>query len=198
MSSALQSIPHTRRFNVAAGIARQQNYGDNHAHDYPHYLHHSPRNFNGRRRYSCAYPRSRGLRKLEHLMVSTPEDFNRELFEPNARVECIMAIENEGCGGLRALSFHNFFDLPDEKGCIWKICSSSRNVVAKATAKRCLFGLHRSPLRAIAVASEWSVDWNTPSIDFYKAMGATVMPEWNIVRAAGDAPHTSDAASMKP
>ena len=30
---------------------------------------------------------------------------------------------------------------------------------------------------------EWRVlDWNTPSIEFYKSLGATVMPEWHLVR----------------
>jgi GNAT superfamily N-acetyltransferase len=35
---------------------------------------------------------------------------------------------------------------------------------------------------------EWSVlDWNEPAIQFYKAMGAVVMPDWRICRVAGDA-----------
>jgi hypothetical protein len=35
---------------------------------------------------------------------------------------------------------------------------------------------------------EWSVlDWNQPTIDFYRAMGATVMPDWRICRLAGPA-----------
>ncbi len=30
---------------------------------------------------------------------------------------------------------------------------------------------------------EWRVlDWNAPSIEFYKSLGATVMPEWHLVR----------------
>jgi hypothetical protein len=30
---------------------------------------------------------------------------------------------------------------------------------------------------------EWSVlDWNTPSIEFYKRIGATVLPDWKICR----------------
>ena len=34
----------------------------------------------------------------------------------------------------------------------------------------------------------WQVlDWNTPSIDFYKAMGATVMEEWLTCRVEGEA-----------
>jgi hypothetical protein len=35
---------------------------------------------------------------------------------------------------------------------------------------------------------KWSVlDWNTPAIDFYRAMGAEMMDEWTNVRVAGEA-----------
>ena len=35
---------------------------------------------------------------------------------------------------------------------------------------------------------EWAVlDWNKPAIDFYRAMGATVMDEWRICRLTGAA-----------
>jgi GNAT superfamily N-acetyltransferase len=35
---------------------------------------------------------------------------------------------------------------------------------------------------------EWAVlDWNTPAIEFYRAMGAEFMDEWRIVRVTGDA-----------
>jgi len=38
---------------------------------------------------------------------------------------------------------------------------------------------------------EWSVlDWNKPSIDFYRAMGATVMDDWRICRLSGEALET--------
>lgn len=48
-------------------------------------------------------------------------------------------------------------------------------------------------LAAIAVARgyarvEWSVlDWNTPSIGFYRRLGAVAMDEWTIFRLAGGA-----------
>ena len=48
-------------------------------------------------------------------------------------------------------------------------------------------------LARIAVARgcgrfEWSVlDWNAPAIQFYEGLGATVMPEWRIVRVTGEA-----------
>ena len=35
---------------------------------------------------------------------------------------------------------------------------------------------------------EWAVlEWNTPAIDFYRALGATVLPDWRIVRVVGPA-----------
>ena len=35
---------------------------------------------------------------------------------------------------------------------------------------------------------EWAVlDWNTPAIDFYAAMGAQAMDEWRIRRVSGEA-----------
>jgi hypothetical protein len=35
---------------------------------------------------------------------------------------------------------------------------------------------------------EWAVlDWNTPAIEFYQAMGAEFMDEWRIVRVTGEA-----------
>jgi RimJ/RimL family protein N-acetyltransferase len=34
---------------------------------------------------------------------------------------------------------------------------------------------------------EWSVlDWNEPAINFYKAMGASILPDWRICRVTGD------------
>jgi RimJ/RimL family protein N-acetyltransferase len=30
---------------------------------------------------------------------------------------------------------------------------------------------------------EWRVlDWNKPSIEFYKSLGASILPEWHLVR----------------
>lgn len=57
-------------------------------------------------------------------------------------------------------------------------------------------GLGRELLRTLAevcVAEgyhrlEWSVlDWNTPSIDFYRAAGAVPMDEWTVFRLTDDA-----------
>ena len=32
----------------------------------------------------------------------------------------------------------------------------------------------------------WCLDWNKPSIDFYKSLGAVPMEEWTVYRVTGD------------
>ena len=57
-------------------------------------------------------------------------------------------------------------------------------------------GIGKALLRKVAaIAVEkncprltWAVlDWNTPAIDFYRAMGADFLDEWRMVRVTGDA-----------
>jgi len=33
----------------------------------------------------------------------------------------------------------------------------------------------------------WVLDWNQPSIDFYKSLGAVAMDEWTVYRVSGEA-----------
>lgn len=57
-------------------------------------------------------------------------------------------------------------------------------------------GIGKELLRKVAAIAvergcarlKWSVlDWNTPAIDFYRAMGAEFMDEWTNVRVSGEA-----------
>jgi GNAT superfamily N-acetyltransferase len=57
-------------------------------------------------------------------------------------------------------------------------------------------GLGKALLRTLAaIAVErgyarfewWVLDWNTPSIDFYRGLGAVAMDEWTVYRLTGDA-----------
>ena len=68
-------------------------------------------------------------------------------------------------------------------------------------------GLGRELLRTLADVCvqrgydrlEWSVlDWNTPSIDFYKAAGAVPMDEWTVFRLTDDALNTFAADRRGP
>lgn len=41
--------------------------------------------------------------------------------------------------------------------------------------------------RGYARVEWWVLDWNTPSIDFYRSLGATGMDEWTVFRLTGQA-----------
>ncbi|MGI9226841.1 MAG: GNAT family N-acetyltransferase, partial [Candidatus Nanopelagicaceae bacterium] len=41
----------------------------------------------------------------------------------------------------------------------------------------------------------WVLDWNEPSINFYKAIGAEAMDEWTVYRLSGNALRSFAASS---
>ena len=125
--------------------------------------------------------------KLEHLMISTPADFERELFDSGSVIEAIVAKENDVAIGF-ALFFHNFSTFLGRKGLYLEDLYVKPGCRGKGYGKALLVRLAQIAVERKCGRFEWSVlDWNTPSIEFYEAMGATVMPEWRIVRATGDA-----------
>jgi len=125
--------------------------------------------------------------KLEHLMISTPADFERELFDTGAVIEAIVAKENDVAIGF-ALYFRNFSTFLGRKGLYLEDLYVKPECRGKGYGKALLVRLAQIAVERNCGRFEWSVlDWNTPSIKFYEAMGATVMPEWRIVRATGDA-----------
>ena len=71
---------------------------------------------------------------------------------------------------------------------ISRTCSCGRRIAARASARRCWSHLAQRCVDEGWARFEWSVlDWNTPSIEFYKSLGAVLMDEWTGVRVSGDA-----------
>jgi GNAT superfamily N-acetyltransferase len=87
-----------------------------------------------------------------------------------------------------ALFFHNFSTFLGRRG-LWLEDLFVRPVHRRQGCARALL----RTLAALAQARgcgrfEWAVlDWNTPAIDFYRSLGATVLPDWRIVRVVGPA-----------
>jgi GNAT superfamily N-acetyltransferase len=125
--------------------------------------------------------------KLSHLCVASEADLAEALFGPRPAAEVLIASENGEPAGF-ALFFHNFSTFLGRRG-LWL----EDLFVQPAHRRRgCAQALLRA-LAAIAVEREcgrfeWSVlDWNVSAIDFYRALGATVLPDWRIVRVVGPA-----------
>jgi hypothetical protein len=54
--------------------------------------------------------------------------------------------------------------------------------------KALLIALAKEAVTNGCARMDWMVlDWNTPAIEFYRALGADVMPEWELCRLSGDA-----------
>jgi GNAT superfamily N-acetyltransferase len=120
-------------------------------------------------------------------VVATEEGLLRDGFGPNPYYFCLIA-EHDGQPAGFALFFYNYstwmgrpgiyledlFVLPEFRGLgIGK--ALLRRVAAVAMEKGC-------------ERLQWEVlDWNTPAIDFYSAMGAEFLDEWRNVRLDGAA-----------
>ena len=76
--------------------------------------------------------------------------------------------------GRHGLSLEDLFVRPDFRG--------------KGLGKALIVSLARRCVAENLARFEWSVlDWNAPSIAFYKALGATMQDDWTGCRVTGDA-----------
>jgi GNAT superfamily N-acetyltransferase len=120
--------------------------------------------------------------KLAHHCHATIESLDRTLFGPRPYAEVLIARLGDMPVGY-ALFFHNYSTFLASPGIYLEdvfVLPEHRNKgIGKAVLKR----LAQPALERGCSRLEWSVlDWNTPSIEFYKRIGATVHPDWRICR----------------
>ena len=120
--------------------------------------------------------------KLSDMCVGTPEMLRESLFGRHRSCEALIA-ERDGKSVGFALYFSTFSTFLCKPGLYLEdlfVEPEHRGV-----------GLGKALLRALAALAverdcgrfEWRVlDWNEPSIRFYRSLGATIMPEWELVR----------------
>ena len=132
----------------------------------------------------------KGLAEYERLadeMIGTEDLLREHLFGERPYVEVLIAEAGGNAVGF-ALFFHNYstfltrpgiyledlFVLPEERG--------------RGYGKALLTALGRLAVERNCGRLEWSVlDWNEPSIQFYRSLGAVGMEEWTINRVTGEA-----------
>jgi GNAT superfamily N-acetyltransferase len=124
--------------------------------------------------------------KLAHEVVAREEDFQEALFGARPVVEAVMAsLDGEPVG--YALFFANFSTFLGKPGLYLE------DLYVRPEARG--LGAGRALLEHLAQIAvdrgwgrfEWAVlDWNEPSIAFYKKMGARAMDEWTIFRLTGE------------
>ena len=120
--------------------------------------------------------------KLEHMVAGSDAMMHDALFGARPSCECVIAEENSMPVGF-ALFFTTFSTFLCKPGLyledLFVIPSARGKGYGKALLKH-LAGLAKA---RDCGRFEWRVlDWNEPSIQFYKSLGATILPEWHLVR----------------
>lgn len=143
----------------------------------------------------------RGLAEYEHLLdrvSATPEKLRATLFGERPAAEALLA-EWQGEAAGFALFFPNYSTFLAQPGLYLKDLFVLPQRRGLGIGKALLQALAALALQRGCGRFEWSVlDWNQPSIEFYQAMGATVMPDWRICRVTGEALQRLGAADFAP
>ena len=125
--------------------------------------------------------------KLEHLVVATEAMLHEGLFGARPACEAIVG-EEDGQVVTFALFFHNFSTFLTRKGLYLEDLYVKQSCRGKGYGRQMLVRLAQLAVERECGRFEWSgLDLNTPAIDFYKGMGAELLPDWRICRVAGDA-----------
>jgi GNAT superfamily N-acetyltransferase len=124
---------------------------------------------------------------LRHEVEATVADIRESLFGATPRAVCDLAFWNDEPAGF-ALWFYNYSTFRGRAGIYLEdlfVDDAMRGrgigkALLQHLAKRCVDeGLPR--------LQWWVLDWNAPSIEFYKSLGAVPQDEWTVFRVSGDA-----------
>ena len=122
--------------------------------------------------------------KLLDEVVATPEILEEWIFDKQ-KAEVIFAMEGDTEVGF-ALFFHNFSTFVGRAGIYLEDLFVRPEHRGKGYGKGLLQQLAKIAVERGCGRLEWvCLDWNQPSIDFYKSLGAVPMDDWTIYRIAG-------------
>ena len=125
--------------------------------------------------------------KLTHELVVTEAGIADALFAGNPVLTCEIA-EWEGEPAGFAVWFFNFPTFAGRRGIYLEDLFVRPAFRGKGIGKALLAYLARLCVDNGWSRLQWSVlDWNTPSIDFYKSLGAQMMDEWKLCKVTGAA-----------
>lgn len=130
----------------------------------------------------------RELAEYERLSddVVASEELLREWIFEKGKAEVIFALEDGKEVGF-ALFFNNFSTFLGRAGIYLEDLFVREEYRGKGYGKGLLQVLARITRERGCGRLEWScLDWNTPSIEFYRSLGAVPMEDWTLYRVTGD------------
>jgi GNAT superfamily N-acetyltransferase len=132
----------------------------------------------------------RGLAEYEKLPheVTATEDLLRETLFGSRQVAEVLIGEFHGQAVGFALFFHNYSTFLGRPGIYLEDLFVTPAMRGRGFGRALLVYLARLATERKCGRVEWSVlDWNEPSIRFYKKLGAVAMDDWTIFRLTGQA-----------
>lgn len=130
----------------------------------------------------------RSLAEYEHMadeVVATEALLQEWIFEKR-KAEVIFALEDGKETGF-ALFFHNFSTFLGRAGIYLEDLFVLPEYRGKGYGKGLIQTLARIAVeRGCGRLEWWCLDWNTPSIEFYRSLGAVPMDEWTVYRITGN------------
>ena len=122
--------------------------------------------------------------RMEDQVVATEELFRHWMFEKKT-VEAVFVLDGDSEAGM-ALFFHNFSTFLGRGGIYLEDLFVLPEYRGRGCGKALLRHLARLALERGCGRLEWAcLDWNAPSIRFYKGLGAQAMEEWTTYRLTG-------------
>lgn len=127
--------------------------------------------------------------RLEHLVECTEARLHEALFGSRPCVEALLAwAPGEAAAVGFALFFHNYSTFLGRRGLYLEDVYVRPEWRGRGCGKALLARLARIACERGCGRFEWSVlDWNVSAQRFYESLGASVLPDWRIVRLTGDA-----------
>ena len=123
--------------------------------------------------------------KMSDQVIATEALLDEWIFE-KGKAEVLFALEEDKEVGF-ALFFHNFSTFLGRAGIYLEDLYVKPEYRGKGYGKGLLKQLASITVERGCGRLEWScLDWNQPSIDFYRSLGAVPMDEWTVYRITGD------------
>lgn len=124
--------------------------------------------------------------KMEDQVIADETLLETWVFEKR-KAEVLLAFEGDTPVGF-ALFFHNFSTWLGRAGIYLEDLFVLPEYRGRGYGKLLLKRLARIAVQRGCGRLEWAcLDWNEPSIAFYKSVGATALDEWTTYRVTGDA-----------
>ncbi|MEM7250799.1 MAG: GNAT family N-acetyltransferase [Pseudomonadota bacterium] len=123
--------------------------------------------------------------KLRHEVTATPEDIRAALFGEQAIARVVLGEVDLAPVGF-ALFFYNFSTFVGRCGIYLEDLFVNPDGRGRGVGRALLSYLGHLAVNEGCGRVEWTVlDWNTPSIEFYHALGARPLNDWTIERVSG-------------